>query len=79
MTINCKRAEQVAFSTAYFQAGPAGPGAQGVDDRPATTSRCKGKRVCTAEGSTAYDALDEKSFGAVFEDEHDGTERTRTS
>ncbi|MEU0304303.1 glutamate ABC transporter substrate-binding protein [Streptomyces sp. NPDC006175] len=73
MTINCKRAEQVAFSTAYFQAGQ-----QVLAPRKSTITgydeSLKGKRVCTAEGSTAFDALNEKSFGAVFEDEHDGTE-----
>ncbi|MFI6119209.1 glutamate ABC transporter substrate-binding protein [Streptomyces sp. NPDC051064] len=73
MTINCKRAEQVAFSTAYFQAGQ-----QVLAPRKSTITgydeSLKGKRVCTAEGSTAYDALNEKSFGAVFEDEHDDTE-----
>ncbi|MFJ8748507.1 glutamate ABC transporter substrate-binding protein [Streptomyces sp. NPDC102441] len=73
MTINCKRAEQVAFSTAYFQAGQ-----QVLAPKESTISgydeSLKGKRVCTAEGSTAYDALDEKSFGAIFKDEHDGTE-----
>ncbi|MFF8279349.1 glutamate ABC transporter substrate-binding protein [Streptomyces lateritius] len=72
MTINCKRIQQVAFSTAYFQAGqqvlaPKGPGITGYD------SSLNGKRVCTAEGSTAYEALEKNSFGAVFQDEHDGT------
>ncbi|PRH79456.1 sugar-binding protein [Streptomyces solincola] len=71
MTINCKRAEQVAFSTAYFQAGqqvlaPEGSPVKGYD------ASLKGKRVCSAEGSTAYEALEEQSFGAVFRDEHDG-------
>ncbi|MFF5895926.1 glutamate ABC transporter substrate-binding protein [Streptomyces argenteolus] len=72
MTINCKRLEQVSFSTAYFQAGQQvlAPKESGIDGYDASL---KGKRVCTAEGSTAYDALNEKSFGAVFEDEHDGT------
>ncbi|MEU1216859.1 glutamate ABC transporter substrate-binding protein [Streptomyces sp. NPDC005790] len=74
MTINCKRAEQVSFSTAYFQAGqqvlaPKDSTIDGYDQS------LKGKRVCSAEGSTAYDALDEESFGAIFEDEHDGTPR----
>ncbi|MFF2726597.1 glutamate ABC transporter substrate-binding protein [Streptomyces sp. NPDC058008] len=72
MTINCKRVGQVSFSTAYFQAGqqvlaPRASAITGYDES------LKGKRVCTAEGSTAYDALSEKSFGAVFRDEHDGT------
>ncbi|MFJ9058933.1 MULTISPECIES: glutamate ABC transporter substrate-binding protein [unclassified Streptomyces] len=74
MTINCKRVGQVAFSTAYFQAGqqvlaPKESTIDGYDES------LKGKRVCTAEGSTANDALKEKSFGAVFEDEHEDTER----
>ncbi|WP_203186277.1 glutamate ABC transporter substrate-binding protein [Streptomyces pratensis] len=73
MTINCKRAGQVSFSTAYFQAGqqvlaPKASEISGYDES------LKGKRICTAEGSTAYDALAENSFGAVFEDEHDETE-----
>jgi polar amino acid transport system substrate-binding protein len=72
MTINCKRAEQVAFSTAYFQAGqqvlaPKSSLITGYDHSLA------GKRVCTAEGSTAYEALDEQSFGAVYKDKGDGT------
>ncbi|MET9589684.1 glutamate ABC transporter substrate-binding protein [Streptomyces sp. NPDC006516] len=76
MTINCKRLEQVSFSTAYFQAGQQvlAPKESGIDGYDASL---KGKRVCTAEGSTAYDALHENSFGAVFEDEHDGTERDK--
>lgn len=76
MTINCKRLEQVSFSTAYFQAGQQvlAPKESGIDGYDASL---KGKRVCTAEGSTAYDALKENSFGAVFEDEHDGTGRDK--
>ncbi|GAA1354670.1 glutamate ABC transporter substrate-binding protein [Streptomyces beijiangensis] len=67
MTINCARIKQVAFSTAYFQAGqqvlaPKGSPITGYNDT------LKGKKVCTATGSTAYDALKQKSFGAVFED-----------
>ncbi|MER6552663.1 glutamate ABC transporter substrate-binding protein [[Kitasatospora] papulosa] len=72
MTINCRRIGQVAFSTAYFQAGQQvlAPKTSTIDGY---NESLKGKRVCTAEGSTAYDALKEKSFGAVYEDEHDGT------
>ncbi|WP_066949361.1 glutamate ABC transporter substrate-binding protein [Streptomyces lushanensis] len=70
MTINCDRIQQVAFSTAYFQAGqqvlaPRNSPVTGYNDSLA------GKRVCTAEGSTAYEELKKKSFGAVFKDEHD--------
>nr|WP_246094780.1 glutamate ABC transporter substrate-binding protein [Streptomyces roseicoloratus] len=72
MTINCKRIQQVAFSTAYFQAGqqvlaPKSSTVTGYD------SSLSGKRVCTAEGSTAYEALEAKSFGAVYKDVGDGT------
>ncbi|MFJ3905720.1 glutamate ABC transporter substrate-binding protein [Streptomyces sp. NPDC090025] len=72
MTINCKRIQQVAFSTAYFQAGqqvlaPRSSAITGYD------ASLKGKRVCTAEGSTAYEALADRSFGAVYKDAGDGT------
>lgn len=74
MTINCKRLENVAFSTAYFQAGqqvlaPKDSDITGYDESLA------GKRVCSAAGSTAYDALVDKSFGAKFKDQYDGTDR----
>ncbi|MFF2964969.1 glutamate ABC transporter substrate-binding protein [Streptomyces sp. NPDC057963] len=73
MTINCARLDQVSFSTAYFQAGqqvlaPKDSAITGFDKSLA------GKRVCTAEGSTAYEALQKQSFGSVFKDEHDGTD-----
>ncbi|WP_392670548.1 glutamate ABC transporter substrate-binding protein [Streptomyces sp. LN785] len=73
MTINCSRLDQVSFSTAYFQAGqqvlaPKTSPITGYDKSLA------GKRVCTAEGSTAYEALEKQSFGASFKDPHDGTE-----
>ena len=49
MTINCARKRQVAFSTAYFEAGqqvlvPEGLADHGFDDS------LRGKRVCTADG-----------------------------
>ncbi|MFH9609125.1 glutamate ABC transporter substrate-binding protein [Streptomyces sp. NPDC017448] len=74
MTINCKRLEQVSFSTAYFQTGqqvlaPKESAITGYD------ASLKGKRVCSAEGSTAYEALEKQSFGALYQDDHDGTER----
>ncbi|MCX4535066.1 glutamate ABC transporter substrate-binding protein [Streptomyces sp. NPDC002596] len=73
MTINCGRLDQVSFSTAYFQAGQQ---VLAPKDSPITgyDKSLAGKRVCTAEGSTAYEALEKQSFGAVFKDEHDGTE-----
>ncbi|MFK0212895.1 glutamate ABC transporter substrate-binding protein [Streptomyces sp. NPDC090298] len=73
MTINCKRIEQVAFSTAYFRAGQQVLAPKLDRSITGYDSSLRGKRVCTAEGSTAYDALEEKSFGAVFKDEGDGT------
>ncbi|MDQ0984475.1 glutamate ABC transporter substrate-binding protein [Streptomyces sp. V2I9] len=74
MTINCKRLEQVSFSTAYFQTGqqvlaPKDSGITGYD------SSLKGRRVCSAEGSTAYEALEKQSFGALYKDDYDGTGR----
>ncbi|MBT2444730.1 glutamate ABC transporter substrate-binding protein [Streptomyces sp. ISL-36] len=72
MTINCKRIQQVAFSTAYFQAGQQVL-APKVSTITGYDSSLSGKRVCTAEGSTAYEALENNSFGAVFKDEGDGT------
>ncbi|MFJ1894871.1 MULTISPECIES: glutamate ABC transporter substrate-binding protein [unclassified Streptomyces] len=73
MTINCARLDQVSFSTAYFQAGQ-----QVLAPKDSTitgyNSSLAGKRVCTAEGSTAYEALEKQSFGSVFKDKHDGTD-----
>ncbi|WP_338054730.1 glutamate ABC transporter substrate-binding protein [Streptomyces spiramyceticus] len=67
MTVNCTRLKDVAFSTAYFQAGqqvlaPKESPITGYDDSLA------GKKVCTAKGSTAFDALVKKSYGADFKD-----------
>ncbi|MEU5215917.1 glutamate ABC transporter substrate-binding protein [Streptomyces sp. NPDC020807] len=73
MTINCKRIQQVAFSTAYFQAGQQVLAPKLSESITGYDSSLSGKRVCTAEGSTAYEALEANSFGAVFKDEGDGT------
>ncbi|WP_371773150.1 glutamate ABC transporter substrate-binding protein [Streptomyces sp. NBC_01438] len=73
MTINCARLDQVSFSTAYFQAGQ-----QVLAPKDSTitgyNSSLARKRVCTAEGSTAYEALEKQSFGSVFKDKDDGTD-----
>ncbi|MGP3949417.1 glutamate ABC transporter substrate-binding protein [Streptomyces sp. 7N604] len=63
MTINCDRIEQVAFSTAYFQAGqqvlvPKGSSVTAFNDT------LRGKRVCTAAGSTGEAELKKRSRGA---------------
>ncbi|MFE7319023.1 glutamate ABC transporter substrate-binding protein [Streptomyces sp. NPDC057555] len=63
MTINCARREQVAFSTAYFQAGqqvlaPKESSITAFDDS------LRGKRVCTAAGSTGEAELSHRSHGA---------------
>ncbi|MGW1072763.1 glutamate ABC transporter substrate-binding protein [Streptomyces sp. NPDC002537] len=65
MTINCDRIGQVAFSTAYFQAGqqvlvPKGSSVKGFDDT------LKGKRVCTAEGSTAEAVVRKAPHGSTL-------------
>ncbi|MEU8886587.1 glutamate ABC transporter substrate-binding protein [Streptomyces sp. NPDC048442] len=67
MTVNCARIKDVAFSHAYFQAGqqvlaPKESQITGYDDS------LKGKRVCTAAGSTAFDAMKKESHGALFDD-----------
>ncbi|MFD9306169.1 glutamate ABC transporter substrate-binding protein [Streptomyces sp. NPDC060048] len=64
MTINCKRLEDVAFSTAYFEAGqqvlvPKGSAITGYD------ASLKDRRICTAAGSTAEAALASQSYGSV--------------
>ncbi|MEU7283352.1 glutamate ABC transporter substrate-binding protein [Streptomyces sp. NPDC045431] len=71
MTITCKRVEQVAFSTAYFQVGQQ---VLAPKDSPVTgyNTTLSGKRVCSGEGTTAYEALAKESFGATFRDEDDG-------
>ncbi|MDQ8700894.1 glutamate ABC transporter substrate-binding protein [Streptomyces sp. LHD-70] len=63
MTITCKRVEDVAFSTAYFETGqqllvPKDSKITGYD------ASLKGKRLCTAAGSTAESELKQRSFGA---------------
>ncbi|GAA4919622.1 hypothetical protein GCM10023237_45180 [Streptomyces coeruleoprunus] len=74
MTINCARIKQVAFSTAYFETGQQvlAPKDSTITGYNATLA---GKRVCSAEGSTAYEALERNAFGATFRDEADGTPR----
>lgn len=63
MTINCERIKDVAFSTAYFEAGqqilaPKGSAITGFDDS------LKGRTVCTASGSTGLAKLQQGAHGA---------------
>ncbi|MBY8886516.1 glutamate ABC transporter substrate-binding protein [Streptomyces sp. PTM05] len=64
MSITCDRIQQVAFSTAYFEAGQqllvprTGTTVTGFDDS------LRGKRVCTASGSTGEALLDAEPHGA---------------
>lgn len=65
MSITCERWENVAFSAAYFETGqqivaPRDSGITGYDETLA------GKRVCSAEGSTAQEQLQAESFGATL-------------
>ncbi|MFG3283942.1 glutamate ABC transporter substrate-binding protein [Streptomyces sp. NPDC048111] len=67
MTVNCARVQQASFSTAYFEAGqqvlaPKTSAITGFDDS------LKGKRVCVAAGSTAFDALKANAHGADYQD-----------
>ncbi|MFF4949777.1 glutamate ABC transporter substrate-binding protein [Streptomyces chattanoogensis] len=64
MTINCARKEKVAFSTAYFQGGqqvlaPRKSSVTAFDDS------LRGKRVCTAAGSTGEAELTKQRHGAT--------------
>ncbi|MFH8573153.1 glutamate ABC transporter substrate-binding protein [Streptomyces sp. NPDC017993] len=63
MTINCARKEQVAFSTAYFQGGQQvlAPKASKIK---AFDGSLRGKRVCTAAGSTGESELAAQRHGA---------------
>jgi polar amino acid transport system substrate-binding protein len=63
MTINCERLEDVDFSSPYFKTGQQVLAAR---NSPITgyDPSLKGKRVCSAHGSTAKDALTAKSHGA---------------
>ncbi|MEU5008998.1 glutamate ABC transporter substrate-binding protein [Streptomyces sp. NPDC021749] len=63
MTINCARKKLVAFSTSYFQGGqqvlaPKASGVKAFDDS------LRGKRVCTAAGSTGEAELAARPHGA---------------
>ncbi|MFC8076298.1 glutamate ABC transporter substrate-binding protein [Streptomyces sp. NPDC057307] len=75
MTINCARSLQVAFSTAYFQAGQQVLAPKEDSDITGYDKSLSGKRVCSADSTTAYDELVKNSFGAIYKDEHDGTPR----
>lgn len=65
MTISCARLSEVAFSAPYFRTGqqvlaPKSSKITGYDDSLA------GKRVCSADGSTAHDALvDDRASGKL--------------
>jgi polar amino acid transport system substrate-binding protein len=64
MTITCQRLQDVAFSTAYFEAGqqvvvPRSSSAGTVD------AALRGRTVCAAQGSTAQDELKKDSHGAT--------------
>lgn len=63
MTINCERKKDVAFSTAYFQAGQQVL-APKVSSVKAFDDSLRGKRVCAAAGSTAESELAKERHGA---------------
>ncbi|MBZ4319429.1 glutamate ABC transporter substrate-binding protein [Streptomyces sp. SCA2-4] len=65
MSISCDRIKEVAFSTAYFQAGqqllvPKGSTITGIDDDSLT-----GRKVCAAAGSTAEAELAKRASAKV--------------
>lgn len=64
MTVNCERIKEVAFSTAYFEAGqqilaPRSSAVTGYD------RSLKGRTICTATGSTGEARLKDKEKGAA--------------
>ncbi|GAB3652814.1 glutamate ABC transporter substrate-binding protein [Streptomyces sparsus] len=63
MTVNCERRREVAFSTSYFEAGqqvlaPRRSRIEGYD------ASLKGRKVCTAKGSTGEAVLRREGHGA---------------
>ncbi|URM91363.1 transporter substrate-binding domain-containing protein [Streptomyces sp. MRC013] len=66
MTINCARVKQVAFSTAVF-----GTGQQVLAREGSAATRYDAS--LSGEGSTACEARERRSYGAVHRDERDGT------
>ncbi|MFF2845705.1 glutamate ABC transporter substrate-binding protein [Streptomyces sp. NPDC058001] len=63
MTINCDRLKQVDFSTAYFKTGQQVL-APRISEITGYNASLKGKKVCSAAGSTAETELKKESFGA---------------
>ncbi|RLL66814.1 glutamate ABC transporter substrate-binding protein [Streptomyces sp. Z26] len=67
MTINCSRAEEVAFSNAYFESGQQllVPQSSPIDGINESITR---KRICIATGSTAEEVLNREEYplGAVL-------------
>ncbi|THA27813.1 glutamate ABC transporter substrate-binding protein [Streptomyces sp. RKND-216] len=64
MTIDCDRVKEVAFSTAYFLSGqqlvvPEDSDITGLDDS------ARGRRVCSARGSTAEKLLEAEEYAAL--------------
>ncbi|MEU7482830.1 glutamate ABC transporter substrate-binding protein [Streptomyces sp. NPDC042319] len=64
MTINCERKQQVAFSTSYFKAGQQvlAPKRSSID---AFDDSLRGKKICTAKGSTGEQELKREDHGAT--------------
>jgi polar amino acid transport system substrate-binding protein len=65
MTINCTRVGQVAFSAPYFKTGQQvlAPKSSSIDGYDDTLAK---KKICTAEGSTAFTKLeDDKKAGRL--------------
>jgi polar amino acid transport system substrate-binding protein len=63
MTITCDRLKEVAFSTAYFKTGQQVLAPKN-SDITGYNETLKGKKVCSAQSSTAEEELEKNSFGA---------------
>ncbi|MFI8852011.1 glutamate ABC transporter substrate-binding protein [Streptomyces sp. NPDC053499] len=65
MTINCERLGQVAFSTAYFQAGQQLVVPKKRARVKGFDSSMRGKRVCYSSGSTAEEMMKSPRYAAL--------------
>ncbi|MFD4633684.1 glutamate ABC transporter substrate-binding protein [Streptomyces sp. NPDC058284] len=64
MTVNCKRLEDVDFSTGYFETGQQVLAPRKAEGIKGYGPSLAGKKICSASGSIAEEELKKKSYGA---------------
>ncbi|MEU6995293.1 glutamate ABC transporter substrate-binding protein [Streptomyces sp. NPDC046465] len=64
MTVNCKRLEDVDFSTGYFETGQQVLAPKKVKGITGYNPSLAGKKICSASGSIAEEELKKKNYGA---------------